>query len=139
MIEYVQISTTGNISGAKKYDILEFTNPYPYLDTRITSGSSLSGNTFYSVGVGKKTWKFVAALYHNDSRAGYGSMTDALAIINATSEPAISLKFRDWLSNTTTYTVYLMNRGQDSILELVTATLDSSSSFYRFNLELREA
>lgn len=139
MIEYVQISTTGNIANAKKYDILEFENPYPYLDTPVTSGVSLSGSTYYSVGIGKKTWKFTAGLYHNDSRAGYGSMTDALAIINATSEPAISLKFRDWLSATTTYTVYLTNRGQDNMLELVTATLDSAKSFYKFNLELREA
>lgn len=139
MIEYVEISVTGNIANAKKYDILEFTNPYPYLDTPTTSGMTLSGNMYYSVGIGKKSWKFTAALYHNDSRAGYASMTDALAIINATTEPAISLKFRDWLSASTTYTVYLMNRGQEGILELVTATLDSAKSFYKFNLELREA
>lgn len=139
MINYIEISTTGNISGAKKYDLLETESPIPYLDTPVTSGSTLSGNTFYSIGVGKKTWKFIAGVYHNDSRPGYASMSDALAIINATSEPAISLKFRDWLSSSDTYTVYMMNRGQEGILELVTATIDATNSFYKFSLELRQA
>lgn len=139
MIEYVKISTTGNIADAKKYDILEFTNPRPYLDTPITSGVTLSGATYYSVGTGKLFWKFVLGVYNTDSRPGYGSVTDALNIINAVSEPAISLKFQDWLSSSNTYTVYMMNRGQDGILELVTATIDATNSFYKFSLELRQA
>ena len=139
MINYVKISTTGNINGAKKYDVLETEAPYPYLDTPVTSGASLNGSTYYSVGIGKKKWNFTIGLYYQDSRSGYGSMSDALSIINAVSEPAISLKFQDWLSDQTTYTVFMMNRGQDSILELVTATIDASNSFYKFNLELREA
>lgn len=139
MIEYVKISTTGNIVNAKKYDILEFTNPRPYLDTPVTSGISLSGATYYSVGVGKLSWKFVLGVYNNDARAGYGSISDILTIINAVSEPAISLKFQDWMSSSVTYTAYLMNRGQSDILEAVTATIDAANSFYRVNIELRQA
>jgi hypothetical protein len=139
MIEYVKISTTGNIADAKKYDILELTNPMPYLDTPITSGSTLSGATYYSLGVGKLSWKFVLGVYNSDARAGYGNISNILTIINADSEPAISLKFQDWISSATTYTAYLMNRGQDSILEAVTATIDASNSFYRVNIELRQA
>lgn len=139
MINYVKISTTGNINGAKKYDVLEMEEPYPYLDTPITTGSTLSGSTYYSVGIGKKTWKFVIGLYHSDSRAGYGSMSDALAIVNATSYTALAMLFQDWLSDQSTYTVYMTNRGSGGIFELVTATVDAASSFYRFNLELREA
>ena len=139
MIEYVKISTTGNIANAKKYDILEFTNPRPYLDTPITSGVSLSGATYYSIGIGKLFWKFVLGVYNSDSRAGYGNITDILTIVNAVAEPAISLKFQDWMSSSTTYTAYLMNRGQEGILEVVTATIDATNSFYRVNIELRQA
>jgi hypothetical protein len=139
MIDYVKISTTGNISGAKKYDVLELTTPIPYLDTPMTSGSTLSGNTYYSAGIGKKVWKFVAGIYYTDSRAGYASMSDALSIINAQTSTALSIQFQDWLSSATTYTVYMTNRGQDSILELVSATVDAASSFYKLSLEFRQA
>ena len=139
MIEYVKISITGNIANAKKYEILEFTNPRPYRDTPITSGTTLSGATYYSIGVGKLSWKFVLGVYSTDSRSGYGNINDILAIVDAVEEPAISLKFQDWMSSANTYTAYLMNRGEDNILEAVTATIDATNSFYKVNFNLRQA
>lgn len=138
MNNYVEISITGNIAGAKKLDILELETPIPIQDTPITAGPNLNGTSYYSIGVGKLTWKFTAGIYYGDARSGYATMADIKAIFNATTSTAILLKYRDWL-DATVYDAYLMNKGAGDSIELVSATLDSANSFYKVKFDLRQA
>jgi hypothetical protein len=138
MNNYVEISITGNISGAKKMDILEIENPIPINDTPATAGSNLNGGSYYSIGVGKLTWTFTAGIYYGDTRSGYATMTDIKAIFNATTATAILLKFRDWL-DATVYDAYLINKGDPTAIELVSATIDSATSYYKVKFQLRQA
>ena len=135
---YVEISITGNIAGAKKLDILELETPIPILDTPVSGGSNLNGGTFYSIGQGKLTWKFTAGIYYADARSGYATMTDIKAIFNAVTATALLLKFRDWM-DATVYDAYLMNRGAADSLELISATIDATNSFYKVKFDLRQA
>jgi hypothetical protein len=138
MNEYVEISITGNIAGAKKLDILEIETPIPIKDTPANHGVNLNGGSFYSIGVGKKVWKFIAGIYYGDARSGYATMTDVKAIFEAETSTAILLKFRDWF-DATVYDAYLLNKGAGDAFEMVSATIDSASSYYKVTFELRQA
>lgn len=134
MNNYVQISITGSIGGAKKYDFTKLFNPYVIPDIPQEWAATLNGTTTESSGVPKKSWKFESPIRYTDARSGYGSISDAVAIFNFRG----TIKFIDWLTGTT-YDVLLINKqsAKDSF-NLRSATIDAANSLAIVTFEFRE-
>ena len=134
MNEYIQISITGSIGGAKKYDFTKLTNPFVVPEAPQEWSATLNGTTTSSTGVAKRVWKAECPIRYTDSRSGYGSIPDAVAVFafNGT------IKFIDWLTGTT-YDVIQINRGATKeAFVLRSATIDSANSLAMVTFEFRE-
>lgn len=138
MIEYVAISSTGNISGAKKYDVLTLNTPVPLPEIPTSVEATLNGTTVVSMGVGKLVWDFELLVRYVDARSGYGSVVDIVSLFSNTDPSTNLLKFQDW-RNTTVYDVFLVNKGETDVFELKSATTDSNDSIYIVKMKLRQA
>lgn len=105
--DYIEISTTGNISGALKYSIMPGSNIVDGFDTPTEVSSTLNGDTVMSFGVGKQVWDFTVISNYGGAPAGWGSLADLKALF--TSNVAQVLKIRD--QSSTVYDAILINKG----------------------------
>lgn len=135
MIDYVEISTTGNIANSVRFDVFKINTPYPIPDTPMEWSQTLDGSSVQSFGSGRLVWDFECMVYYGETRVGWGNIASVYAIFAGTS--LVPLKFRDW-RNTTVYDAILTNKGKTDSLELISATQDAATSLYNVKFTLRQ-
>lgn len=105
--DYIEISTTGNISGALKYAILASSGNVDGFQTQTEVSSTLNGDTVISMGVGKQVWDFNVIVNYGGAASGWGKLSDLKALFTSTSSTV--LKLRD--QSSTVYDALLINKG----------------------------
>lgn len=135
MNNYIEISITGVIGGAKRFDFTKIFNPYVFPEAPQEWAATLNNGTTSSSGVAKRYWKVECPVRYTDSRgAPYGSITDVAAIFAFTGV----IIFRDWLTSTS-YNVIQINRSNPKeAVVLRSATIDSPNSLSMITFEFKE-
>lgn len=136
MRAFVEISLTGNISGAKKLDVYGLETGYPLRVPPVEVMRTLNGTTTQSYGVGKRVWEFSTMLYYGDTRTNYATKDFIDSLFGP--PPTNGILFRDWLDATTVRSVVLLNVADGGKnLELKSPTADDPQSLYivKFNLQ----
>lgn len=111
-MSYIEISTTGNISGAKRYAFTyEGSEPVQW-DVPTRTGATLEGGRYISFGVGKKKWTYEVQIRYVAPDNGYAAMADMRSLFEASSIAGNVFKFRDNpdSGDTTVYDVILLNK-----------------------------
>lgn len=137
-MSYIEVSQTGNISGAKKFLIKpDGAEPRGYeVASEVTE--TLDGTKVQSVGVGSNRWSFTVQVSYAGS-SGYASVADLRALFTANTAATMQMKFRNTpdSGDTTVYDVLLTNKS-DMKLTPITPKWYENTSQWTCQVELAQ-
>lgn len=130
MADYIEISITGNISGAKKFRVLMNADIVDdgYTQAVDYQPQTLDGSPMLAFGPGKKYFKYTLIFPYTGAATGYANYADALALFNTDTTAGDQLKFRA-MKDTTVYDVINAMKGTWQPRLLTKAKYDSAAVY----------
>jgi hypothetical protein len=130
MADYIEISTTGNISGAKKFRVLLEADIVDdgYTQAVDYQPATLDGSPMIAFGPGKKYFRYTLIFPYTGAAAGYANYADVQALFTTDTTAGNQFKFRA-MKDTTVYDVINAAKGAWQPRLLTKAKYDSAAVY----------
>jgi hypothetical protein len=130
MADYIEISTTGNISGAKKFRVLLEADIVDdgYTQAVDYQPATLDGSPMIAFGPGKKYFRYTLIFPYTGAPAGYANYADVQALFTTDTTAGNQFKFRA-MKDTTVYDVINAAKGAWQPRLLTKAKYDSAAVY----------
>lgn len=130
MADYIEISITGNIAGAKKFRVLLEAD---IVDDGYSQGvdyqpQTLDGSPMLAFGAGKKYFRYTLIFPYAGAPAGYANYADAQALFTTDTIAGNQFKMRA-MKDTTVYDVINASKGAWQPRLLTKAKYDSAAVY----------
>jgi hypothetical protein len=130
MADYIEISTTGNISGAKKFRVLLSAEIVDdgYTQAVDYQPQTLDGSPMIAFGPGKKYFRYTLIFPYSGAPTGYANYSDAQALFTTDTTAGVQFKFRA-MKDTTVYDVINAAKGAWAPRLLTKAKYDAAAVY----------